>query len=235
MNLSDFAHGLPLILLLSAFAASTRAAENFPQNYRACALKNGCLPEAYGFYDTFKRHCPAAPAELMLLELPDDDASLYGHAVVVFELGGRNFLWDHEVGMIEVERLNSGDKAARRLAVAQSYLDAVDRLKSSPQARLPHFTAAGAEACALVNRLLAARNPMSIEFRTHDRRLLHGVAFTGGGMMWFYCPEQGTAFVRAKPTDTLAALVHTAVQASFPRAEIAPAATGGALVAQASR
>jgi hypothetical protein len=210
-----------LLLLLGSFVSAT-SCQGFPQDYRPCGLKNGCLPEAYGFYDTFKRQYPDESAELMLLELPDDDAELYGHAVVVFSWKNHLCLWDHEAGTVEVDESARTDKSALRAAVVRSYLATVKRLKNGTRFVAPRAVTSGEKACTVVARLLAGRHATLIEFLTHDCRRLRGVAFVGGGMLWLYCPEQGAAFAPVQPDSTYASLVKAALDSSYPRAKIIP-------------
>jgi len=216
-----FPLGLSVFALFGACVPVSRAAVGTAEAYRPCGLKNGCLPEAYGFYDVFKAAHPGEPAEVLLLELPDEHAAaLYGHALVVFALGGTLQIWDHEVGAVKVSTRMPATKQELRAVVTRVYLAAVERAKSTAIRGGPRICFDGAEACNRALRLLAPRRPTRLTLRTADRTRHEGVSFAAGGLVWFYCPEQGTSFVRPVEGENATASILAAVRKSFPAAQI---------------
>jgi hypothetical protein len=199
------------------------AMNDFLQNHRPCGLPNGCLPEAYVFYDAFRRSFPYATAEVVLLELPDGP-ELYGHAVVLICQQGSVMLWDHEVGLIPVPVTPNAGKPTLRDALARCYLKAVARLKARVRLGQSPCPAprviAKSEACLVAARLLGARQPTLVVYRTASGEAKTALSFLGGGLVWVYFPETGTAFVPIRPDRTYDQLIFAALQSSLADPEI---------------
>jgi len=224
---------IPLVALAATLGASSPglaagnpfcpppALNDFLQNYHSAGLKNGCLPEAYIFSDRLRQRFPETRPRVILLELPDGPTALYGHAVVVFRSMARLYLWDHEAGLVPLNAQVSADEIMVRSEAVESYLRAVARLKASPPTRCGR-TANGREACQLAVRLLGDRRPELLRYRTPRQGCCQAVAFAGGGLVWVYLPESGTAFVPNRMGCSPAQLMLAALRTAVPQAELVP-------------
>jgi len=197
----------------------------FLQSYRPCGLPNGCLPEAYFFYDALRRTIPGAKAEVLLLELPDGVDALYGHAVVLIHRPTGTMLWDHEAGPVAMETPQRIDKETLRAAAARSYLAAIARLKAPTRIRqspqlFAHAVVNEQAACLIAARLLSGRQPMLIVYRTPSHGSKCALSFMGGGMVWVYLPEIGAAFVPIRAGQTPDQLSQLALRSSVAGSEI---------------
>lgn len=223
---------LLLVAGLGPASAATSAPALAPHDPSPPAryLPNGCVPESYIFFDSLRRAHPHARAKVVVLALPDEAGATYGHALVAFEENGLLFAWDFEFGRLALPPCAWDDDDALRAALATRYLAHLATWSDtlSDHARHQRLAAriAPAEACASAGPKLRDRQAVIIRYRPRpdSPQTSEALAFLGGGAVWVYLPETGSAFAPQTPGQTYAALILAALRTHAPHAELLPEA-----------
>jgi hypothetical protein len=199
-----------IALSVQGRAQAVRVKPPFP--HETLGLSNGCFVESVCFYDHYREIFGVDPwVRVLQWGAKENDETVAGHAVAVFELSGQLWAWDINFGFLPLDvPLESRDDVARVASpivakypgiVPQYPLYRYDAAPQPPEAHLPevlatHEVAAFRDATLAGTRLGAHRPVNVVQFSYVDGSgaTLPSAAtvFVFNGKVCVYFPERGT-------------------------------------------
>jgi hypothetical protein len=209
-----------------------------PFAYETLGVANGCLIESVCFYDHVQElFGPETWVRVLQWGAKEDDETVAGHAVVVFELQGQLWAWDINFGFMPLDvPLEAKENIALVMApIVAKYPDIVSYFpmyrQDFPQGRETHVPEVLAtndvpaiRDATLAGARMAAHRPVNVvQFSCTDgsgvKQQSAAVVFIFNGQMCVYFPERGTVrFITSHPSILNLQLLYLAFRRVYPGA-----------------